>query len=558
MTRQALIVNITRMGDLVQMGALLARLRDEWPDVAIDLIVDHRFAPVASMLTGLRHVIGFDFHELIEVSRAGVKDAVALFEELAAWARPLHERRYDRIINLTFNQPSALLTGYVDAPDIRGAHSAWDGGTVIVNPWMAYFTDIHRFRRFNRFNLVDVYAMGGSRPGPYAPLQLAIPGEAKDWARRYLASSEPAARQWIAVQAGASDGMKAWHPHSFGQTLAELSARWHGGIVLIGSPSEEHTIAEVIQAYRAAGGQNPIKNAAGQTTLSQLAALLGECRLLLTNDTGPMHLAVAAGTPVIDLSVGHVDFRETGPYGPGHWVIQPELDCAPCGFEQVCAHHACKDRIRSSCVAQLMLHILGSAPCPTTFSGGRLYESGIDEDRLGTFRLRAGVEHPIESWYATFWRRYWYETFSGTPSRVPLTPASPPDADEAASHLAALLPLLDGLCRRGDEIARLAAVPGGRAASLRALQDEQRKEREHVTQIAMTRPITAPLTATFLRVLYSDNVQGLDRLARHHAQAYRQWRDRTAEIYRTLFGKSETLPLTRRPTTRAPLPVVTG
>lgn len=558
MTRQALIVNITRMGDLVQMGALLARLRDEWPDVAIDLVVDHRFAPVASMLTGLRHVIGFDFHELIDVSRAGVKDAVALFEELAAWARPLRERRYDRIINLTFNQPSALLVGYIGAPDIRGARNGWDFGSVVENPWMAYFTDIHHVRRLNRFNLVDVYALGGSGPGPFAPLHLAIPVEARDWARRYLLAAEPAARQWIAAQAGASDIMKAWRPQHFGQALADLSTRWKGGVVLIGSPSEEHTIAEVIRAYRAAGGQNPIKNAAGRTTLPQLAALLGECRLLLTNDTGPMHLAVAAGTPVIDLSVGHVDFRETGPYGPGHWVIQPELDCAPCGFDRVCAHHACKDRILSPFVAQLMSHILGSAPCPTTCSGSRLYESGIDEDRLGTFRLRAGAEDPMQSWYATFWRRYWYETFSGTPSRVPPTPTSPPDADEAAPHVAALLPLLDGLCRRAEEIARLAAGPAVGAATLRALQREQRRERERTVQIAMTRPVTAPLAVSFLRALHSDNVQGLDRLARHHAQAYRQWRDRTAEIHRTLFGSSEKADRPRRPTMGAFLPVIAG
>ncbi|HBH78419.1 MAG TPA: hypothetical protein DDY39_01220, partial [Nitrospira sp.] len=116
------------MGDLVQMGALLDRLHEEWPGVGVDLVVDRRFAPVASLLKGLREVIALDFHALIDESRALVKDVVALYQEVAAWAKPLAERRYDRVINLTFNRPSALLAGFVGAPDIRGAQSAWDGG----------------------------------------------------------------------------------------------------------------------------------------------------------------------------------------------------------------------------------------------------------------------------------------------------------------------------------------------------------------------------------------------------------------------------------------------
>lgn len=126
--KQVLILNITRMGDLVQMGALLNRLHEEWPGVAVDLVVDRRFAPVASLLMGLREVIALDFHALINESRALVKDVVALYEDVAGWAKPLVERRYDRVINLTFSKPSALLAGFMGAPDIRGVQSAWDGG----------------------------------------------------------------------------------------------------------------------------------------------------------------------------------------------------------------------------------------------------------------------------------------------------------------------------------------------------------------------------------------------------------------------------------------------
>ena len=529
--KQVVIINITRMGDLVQMGALLSRLQEEWPGVAVDLVVDRRFAPITALLKGLRDVIAFDFHALIDDSRAAVKDVTALYQDVAGWAKPLVERRYDRVINLTFNQPSALLAGYIGASDTRGARSAWDGGMVVDNPWMAYFSDFHQFRRLNRFNLVDIYALGGSGPGAFSPLQLSIAEEARAWARRALEG----ASDWIAVQAGASDSMKAWHPHLFGLTLARLSKQWHGGIVFIGSTEEEAVIAEVTQVYKKAGGQNSVKNMAGRTTVSQLAGLLAECRVLLTNDTGPMHVSVAAGTPVIDLSVGHVDFQETGPYGPGHWVVQPDLECAPCGFEQVCAHHACKDRILPDFVGDLLLHVLQDTPCVSRESGVRLYQSGMDEDGLGTFRLQLGREPLAAAWYARFWRRYWFESHTGLCSHVPAPEEPPPDATEAQEIIGRLRPLLTTACRRANEIARLAARVPVHVSELKRLQREQRAEQDRLFLFGMSAAATAPVTAAFFRQLHNDNVEGVGRLARHKADAYRAWLARVIEIERLLI-----------------------
>ncbi len=527
--KQVLIINITRMGDLVQMGALLARLREEWPGVAVDLVVDKQFAPVASMLNGLRDVITRDFHALIDESRANVKDIVTLYQEVAAWAGDLSRRRYDRIVNLTFNRPSALMASYVGAPDIRGARSAWDGGTVIDNPWMAYFTDIHLIRRINRFNLVDIYAMGGSRSGAFSPLSVTVPVECTDWAKRFLSGLSGPGDRWIAVQAGASDVMKAWRPQHFGMTLARFSQRWDGGLLFIGSSSEQEAIAHVIRTYREAGGGSAIKNAAGQTTLAQLAALLTQCQVLLTNDTGPMHLAVGVGTPVIDLSVGHVDFQETGPYGPGHWVLQPDLECAPCGFDQVCSHHACKDRLTVDVVAEVMHHVVGQGPLPSVVPGYRLYRSGIDADQLGSFELVSGREDTAVAWYADFWRRRWYESFTGQPSRLPTLNSLVPHAGEAVACIRAMMPLLDSLCRRADHIVRLTGQTPIPAQSIQALLRMQAGERQEVAQVGMATWATKPLTTAALRQLHQDNVQGLERMAKYHAAAYHRWR-REAEF----------------------------
>ena len=161
------------------------------------------------------------------------------------------------------------------------------------------------------------------------------------------------------------------------------------------------------------------------TDLTQLAAVLAQSHLLLTNDTGPMHLAVGVGTPVVDLSVGHVDFHETGPYGPGHWVVQPDLGCAPCGFDQVCLHHACKDRLIPDQIADLCLYALKVGSFPLITNGIRIYESGVDEDGLAQYRLRSGCEDSLAAWYGLFWRRAWFEDFTGLSCAEP-APSDPP------------------------------------------------------------------------------------------------------------------------------------
>lgn len=522
--RQVLVVNVTRMGDLVQMGALLGRLAQEWPGCAVDLVIDRRFASVAALLPGLREVVTHDFHELIDESRAAVKDVVALYRELAEWVRPLVERRYDRIINLTFNRASALLVGVIGAPDIRGARTAWDGGTVIDNLWMAYFADMHHFRRINRFNLVDLYALGGSGPGPFTPLKLTVGRVDQEWARCVISANGHERMEWIAVQAGASDVMKAWRPQHFGRTLALLSKPWSGGFLFLGAESERGVVSQVLQAYREAGGRNPVSSEVGKTTVAQATALLAASRLLLTNDTGPMHLAVAVGTPVVDLSVGHVDFWETGPYGPGHWVLQPELDCAPCGFDQVCPHQTCKDQLQTDQVTALLLHVLGRGPFPSDIRGFRVYQSDVDEDGLGTFRCCAGQEPPDMAWHASFWRRYWYETFTGVQSRIPSTEIPPPDVDEARSVIESLAPAVERACAAADEVVRVATQRFVDAERLRALQRALSRERERLVALGMSTMATRPITTAFVRAIQSDDMEGLGQMARHHARAYQRWR----------------------------------
>lgn len=544
MTKQVLIINITRMGDLVQTVPLLRRLEEEWPGVAIDLVIDTPLAPMAALLPVLRQVHTYNFTTVFKNPQGTQQGDELLSPDIAAWAQSLAAIGYDRVINLTFTRWSGLLAAAIGAPDTRGAVTT-SGISILKNPWLAYCVDMQQARRFNRFSLVDLYALGGSGPGPFTPIRLSLPGEAEGWAERYL-DQIGTGHIPIAVQIGASQTRKAWRPEYFGRTMAALSRRLKVAFVLIGTRQEANSVQQAVDAYHQAGGVGLLCDAVGQTGVSQLAALLSRCRLLLTNDTGPMHLAVGVGTPVIDLSVGHVDFHETGPYGPGHWVIQPVLDCAPCGYTQVCAHHACMDQLVPDQVAALALHVLGRMPFPESWTGVRVYESGVDEDGLACYQQRAGQRNPVADSYGPFWRRYWYEQFTGQLSRVAID-HTPPDLAEQQSCLRQLALGLDRLVQHTEQFVELCREPFVAKSTLKAAQKELVAERQQVMAIAMASPAFGPITAALLRELYESRVLNARARADLHAQAYRTWKARMYDVMEQLQQAQDTRRMRRSP-----------
>lgn len=528
MKKQVLIINITRMGDLVQTVPLLARLNHEWHGVDIDLIVDRTFAQTAALLPGVRQVLAYDFQALTDNCRTMAMDVVTLYREIAAWTRPLIETKYDRIINLTFNRRSGLLASHIGALDIRGVTTTPDGVSILNNAWMTYFADMHRHRRFNRFNLVDLYALGGSGPGPHTPLKLSVPQDAIEWAARFVGAAD-CTRLPIAVQIGASDVTKAWRPEYFGRTMALLSRQHKITFILIGSKGEVECVRQAMAAYRSSGGVALVRDAVGQTDVPRLAGLLAQCRLLLTNDTGPMHIAVGVGTPVIDLSVGHVDFNETGPYGTGHWVVQPDLGCAPCGFDQVCPHHACKDRLIPEQVASLCLHVLNARIFSETFTGVRVYESGVDEDGLGSYYIRAGRIDSLSDWYGAFWRKYWYDAFTERTSNISLT-TPPPDLEDQLALFCRLDPLSARLVKRSANLVQLSRQYPLPTQTLQSAQAEVAKDRLQALEMTVVSPAFGPTTVALLRELQNGDGIGLVMMAEQQATAYRRWRHRVGSV----------------------------
>jgi lipopolysaccharide heptosyltransferase II len=162
----------------------------------------------------------------------------------------------------------------------------------------------------------------------------------------------------VGVCAGAEYGpAKRWPLERFAEVVNQISAkhaqfRWQ----LFGAPGEKE-MGEKLSAMLQATHDNLV----GKTRLSELIAKLRECQLLLTNDTGTMHLAAALGIPTVSI-FGSTCPIETGPLGDRHTVIQHKVPCSPC-FERECpfGHYDCMTKVTPEEVAAAVLKAAGVA-----------------------------------------------------------------------------------------------------------------------------------------------------------------------------------------------------
>jgi lipopolysaccharide heptosyltransferase II len=145
---------------------------------------------------------------------------------------------------------------------------------------------------------------------------------------------------------------KRWLPKRFAEAAEKISAQSFVQWILFGTPRDATIGAEI-----AAVLGDYCVNRVGQTTLGQLIDELRECRLLLTNDTGTMHLAALLGVPVVAI-FGSTEPRLTGPLGDGHVVLRHHVECSPCFLRECPIDFRCMKAVSVQEVANAVLSIL--------------------------------------------------------------------------------------------------------------------------------------------------------------------------------------------------------
>jgi lipopolysaccharide heptosyltransferase II len=155
---------------------------------------------------------------------------------------------------------------------------------------------------------------------------------------------------FIGLCPGAEYGpAKRWMPERFAEAAAKITAQSSVQWILFGTKND----AAIGEQIAAAIGDHCV-NRIGQTTLDQLIVELRQCRLLLTNDTGTMHLAALLGVPVIAV-FGSTEPRLTGPLGNGHIILRHHVECSPCFLRECPIDFRCMKALSADKVAAAVL-----------------------------------------------------------------------------------------------------------------------------------------------------------------------------------------------------------
>jgi len=293
------------------------------------------------MIRGYDRIIPLDKRD-VAVDIIQQDDPLVPYKRLDDFVRRVEQDKYDLVINLTCTKFSAHLTSLMQGDKITGITANNTGQRSINTLWGLYIFSwfYDNARKYNRINLVDIFTrLGGVLPdGDRVELFETVKGISS--ARKLLHGKKLGKAKLVGLQLGASEPIRCWPAESFARLSDMLQRDFGVRTILFGSPNEKH-LAEKAKAHM----KIPTIDAVGKTDMGGLLSLVKSCTVLVSNDTGTMHFAAAAGVPAVMLCLGPAFFRCTGPYGSGHLALQPNLPCSPCQYGFKCADPVCQSAI---------------------------------------------------------------------------------------------------------------------------------------------------------------------------------------------------------------------
>lgn len=312
----ALVVQLARLGDLMQTIPAITAIKTAVPDRGLALLCSAPLSPIGRLVPGVDEVLEWDG----TVWRRWADDASVDFRpvhlrEAAKQIETLSSRRYDYAYVLN-QHLRALLAGALLARETRGP---WLDGPIgeRLSPWASYVRTVARTGRGSRVHLADAFCglCGVSPPGRSPAIgtpSCLLPSNLDQIGRR----GEP----WIGLIVGAG-AVERLVPTEIWTIwiIRFLEAAPNGRVVLLG---EERERGRRIHDFLPSSLSGRVWDVTGRTSLLELAEVLSRCHLAIGSDTGPLHLAAAVGTRVFGWYFARARVHETGPYGMGHLVWQ--------------------------------------------------------------------------------------------------------------------------------------------------------------------------------------------------------------------------------------------
>lgn len=361
-TEPILVLQMQRMGDIILSFPLFLWTKRTSPDNPVWVVAEPTF-----------------YNELLGVSPPVTYLPWTATGELTA-------RKYKFILNLSHRPEAAELTGSLEA-DLRFGAASTKSGLHVHGRWQLYRAALTENNRHNRFHWAELNALDCVDPGSFPSTNFDPPR---------INNSENHA---VGLFLGASDEIKrpnAWFWASLARELEKRGLK----VVLLGGPDDKALCEEVKKLFT-----GRVVDACGQFGLREFAAVGQTLSIMVTPDTGPMHLAAWSGLLTLNLSMGPVNPWETGPYPPGHYVLRANmscLDCWHCRFEKP----RCQDHFDPAQVAYLIWRLVAPRDANRAFvpPRTRLYRTGRTPEGFYDLIPLGQSDRRASDYLGEFWR----------------------------------------------------------------------------------------------------------------------------------------------------------
>ena len=326
-----LIVKLSAIGDVVHTLPSLAALRKLYPEAHISWVIEEASSDIIRGHPHLDRVIISRRKRWIENLKK-LHDIKTTTTDIRLFVKTLRDRKYDLVIDFHGLFKSSMIVLLSGGGRKLGYDSMQELSGLFLNEKI--FEDMKKHAALRYLDLIRYLGTDIDNPEFNIPIE----EENKVRVETLLKANDiDITEPFVAINPVAFWDTKLWEDNRFARLCDRIVEELKQKIVFTGS--KDHGSIERIRS----GMTFPSVNLEGQTTLRDLAYLYSLSGLLITTDSGPMHIAAAMNTPTVAL-FGPTDPSRTGPYGKGHIVVRKEMPCSPC-FSKKCDTKECMKEI---------------------------------------------------------------------------------------------------------------------------------------------------------------------------------------------------------------------
>jgi heptosyltransferase-2 len=276
------------------------------------------------------------------------------WREIAGLARVMKRQRFDMAVLLQNAFEAAAIAWLAGIP--RRVGYARDGRGQLLTDAVTVPAkgEIPAHERFYYLEMLKRARIIGGYSAE-SPIRLSAAEAARE-AGRIAIKEAGLPEVVVGVAPGAAfGGAKRWLPERFAESALTVARELDAGIALFGSAAERPACDEIESILDRSGVR--VRNFSGETTLIEFVDLVAACRVLITNDSGPMHVASALGVPLVAV-FGATNHLTTGPASEVARVVREPVDCSPCMKRECPIDHRCMTRVTAGRVAQEALDLV--------------------------------------------------------------------------------------------------------------------------------------------------------------------------------------------------------